>query len=50
MVIKKHKRIAAEKSSGNLFTDLGFINTEREQLKANLTLQIYRIIKKRGLT
>lgn len=50
MVIKKHNRITAETSSGNVFADLGFTNPAREQLKANLTLQIYRIIKKRGLT
>ena len=30
--------------------DIGFVNPEREQLKAHLTLQIYRIIKNRGLT
>jgi predicted XRE-type DNA-binding protein len=36
--------------SGNVFADLGFANPEREMLKAQLTLQIYRIIKKRGLT
>jgi predicted XRE-type DNA-binding protein len=29
---------------------IGFANPEREQLKAHLTLQIYRIIKSRGLT
>jgi len=50
MVTKKEKRITTEKSSGNVFADLGFANPEREQLKAHLTLQIYRIIKKRGLT
>src|SRR5207302_11179451 len=37
-------------SSGNVFADLGFRNPEREQLKARLTLQIYRLIKGRGLT
>lgn len=37
-------------SSGNVFADLGFPNAEREQLKANLILQIYRLIKGRGLT
>ena len=50
MAIKKEKRISTEKSSGNVFADLGFANPEREQLKAYLTLQIYRVIKKRGLT
>lgn len=33
-----------------MFADIGFANPEREQLKAHLTLQIYRIIKSRGLT
>ena len=50
MATKNEKRITTEKSSGNVFADLGFANPEREQLKAHLTLQIYRIIKKRGLT
>jgi predicted XRE-type DNA-binding protein len=36
--------------SGNLFADLGVPNAEQELLKARLTLQIYRIIKQRGLT
>ena len=39
-----------EKSSGNVFADIGFPNPDREQLKPYLTLQIYRIIKSRGLT
>ncbi|MGH7810683.1 MAG: helix-turn-helix domain-containing protein [Candidatus Binatia bacterium] len=50
MATKKQKRITFEKSSGNVFADLGFANPEREQLKAHLTLQIYRIIKSRSLT
>ncbi len=29
---------------------LGFPNPEREQVKARLTLQIYRLIRSRGLT
>ena len=33
-----------------MFADLGFTNPEQEQLKAHLTLQIYRTIKQRGLT
>lgn len=37
-------------SSGNIFADLGFPNAEREQLKAQLTLRIYRLIKQRNLT
>ena len=34
----------------NVFADLGLPNPEQELLKAQLTLQIYRIIKQRGLT
>ena len=39
-----------EESSGKVFGDIGFANPEHEQLKAHLTLHIYRIIKGRGLT
>ena len=38
-----------EESSGNVFADLGLPNPEQELLKARLTLQIYKIIKERGL-
>ena len=34
-----------EEGSGNVFADLGLPNPEQEQLKAHLTLQIYRTIK-----
>ena len=47
---KKSKRIQVEEGSGNVFRDLGFPNAEREQLKADLTLQIFRLIKARDLT
>jgi predicted XRE-type DNA-binding protein len=39
-----------EKSSGNVFADLGLPHPEHELLKAKLTLQIYRLIKQRGVT
>jgi predicted XRE-type DNA-binding protein len=39
-----------EKSSGNIFTDLGFPNSEQELVKAKLTVQIYQLLKERGLT
>jgi predicted XRE-type DNA-binding protein len=39
-----------EKSSGNVFADLGLPNSEQELLKAKLTVQIYRLIKDRELT
>lgn len=38
------------RGSGNVFADLGLPNPEQELLKAQLTLQIYRIVKQRGLT
>src|SRR5437868_950086 len=37
-------------SSCNVFADLGLPNPEQELMKARLTLQIYKIIKARGLT
>ena len=37
-------------SSGNVFADLGLPNPEQEMMKARLTLQIFRIIRERGLT
>jgi len=50
MATKKKSRISSEKSSGNVFADLSLPNPEQEQLKARLTLQLYRIIKARKLT
>ncbi len=51
--MKKRRKIAKEKAttagSGNVFADLGLPNPEQELLKAELTLQIYRIIKQRNL-
>jgi predicted XRE-type DNA-binding protein len=46
----KKKTPGIQESSGNVFADLGFAHPEQEQLKADLTLQIYRTIKQRGLT
>jgi len=43
-------KIRTKAGSGNIFADLGLPNPEQELLKAHLTLQIYRIIKARGLT
>jgi predicted XRE-type DNA-binding protein len=37
-------------SSGNVFADLGLRNPKQELLKAKLTVEIYRLLKKRGLT
>jgi predicted XRE-type DNA-binding protein len=47
---KAAKRIRMQKSSGNVFADLGLPHPEQELLKAKLTLQIYRLIKRRGIT
>src|SRR6266404_7815485 len=46
----KNKRIRAEQGSSNVFADLDLPHAEQELLKARLTLQIYKIIKDRGLT
>jgi predicted XRE-type DNA-binding protein len=43
-------QVAIKQGSGNVFADLGLPNPERELLKARLTLQIYKIVKGRGLT
>jgi predicted XRE-type DNA-binding protein len=48
--MKKYNRIRVKQGSGNVFRDLGFPNPEREEIKARLTLRIYRIIKDRKLT
>lgn len=50
MATKKRSAISSEKSSGNVFADLGLPNPEQALLKARLTLQIHRIIKTRKLT
>ena len=39
-----------ERSSGNVFADLGLPDSEQELLKAKLTMEIYRLIKARGIT
>ncbi len=44
------ENIRAESSSGNVFADLGLPHPEQELLKAKLTLQIYRLIQRRGIT
>ncbi len=48
--MRKSTKIRAQAGSGNVFADLGLPNPEQELLKARLTLQIYKIIKARGLT
>jgi phage-related protein/predicted XRE-type DNA-binding protein len=46
---RTRKPIRAEKSSGNVFADIGLPHPEQELLKAELTLRIYHLIKSRGL-
>jgi predicted nucleic acid-binding protein len=48
--MQKNATIRVKEGNGNVFRDLGFPPSEREQLKVRLTLQIYRLIKDRGLT
>jgi predicted XRE-type DNA-binding protein len=48
--MKPNAKIRVSEGSSNIFADLGFANPEREEVKARLTLQIYRLIKGRGLT
>lgn len=43
-------KIGIEKSSGNVFADLGLHDSAQELLKARLTLQIYKLIKARKLS
>ena len=50
MTTTTSNRIKAEKSGDNFFADLGLPHPERELLKAKLTLEIYRLIRKRNLT
>jgi len=44
------ENIRAERSTGNVFADMGLPEPQQELLKAKLTLQIYRLIKQRGVT
>jgi predicted XRE-type DNA-binding protein len=47
---KKTALKSITESSGNVFADLGLPNPEQEMVKAELTLQISRIIKERIMT
>jgi predicted XRE-type DNA-binding protein len=46
----KAKTPRPQKSTGNVFADLGLPHPERELLRAKLTLEIYRLIRERRLT
>jgi predicted XRE-type DNA-binding protein len=43
-------KMTHEESSGNVFADLGFPNSEQELVKARLTVQIYQILRDRKIT
>lgn len=47
---KSARKAKVAEGSGNVFADLGLPRAEQELMKARLTLQIYQIIQKRGLT
>jgi predicted XRE-type DNA-binding protein len=48
---RAHGRVSrVTEGSGNVFADLGLPNPEQELLKAQLTLQIYAILKDSGMT
>src|ERR1035441_1795214 len=49
MATRSKKSIKVEKSSGNVFADIGLPHPEQELLKAKLTLQINLLIKARDL-
>ena len=39
-----------EESRGNVFADLGFRNFKQEMLEAEFTVEIYKLLRKRGVT
>jgi predicted XRE-type DNA-binding protein len=48
---RAHSRVSrVTEGSGNVFADLGLPNPEQELLKAQLTLQIYTILKDSSMT
>jgi predicted XRE-type DNA-binding protein len=46
---KRTLKPATKSAGSNLFADLGLAHPQQEQLRARLTLQIYRLIRQRGL-
>jgi predicted XRE-type DNA-binding protein len=46
----KQQKPDYEVGSGNVFADIGFRNSKQELLKAKLTVEIYKLLKKRGVT
>ncbi len=50
MRVKATTPVRMQKGTANVFADLGLPHPERELLRAKLTLEIYRLIRERGLT
>ena len=50
MTLKTSKKASVSESIGNVFADLGLPNPEQAMIEARLTLQIYLIVRERGLT
>ena len=48
--MNKKDNSSVQESSGNIFADIGMQDPDQEQLKAGLTLQVYRLIRNRKLT
>ena len=48
--MNKKDNSSVQESSGNIFSDIGMQDPDQEQLKAGLTLQVYRLIRNRKLT
>ena len=48
--MKKNDQITVQEGSCNVFADLDLPHSEQDQIKVELTLQIYHIIKKLNLT
>jgi len=46
----KKRKIEAHEGSGNVFADLGLPDSEERLLKANIVVELRRLIKERGLT
>jgi predicted XRE-type DNA-binding protein len=44
------RKIEAHEGSSNVFADLGLPNSEERLLKANIVVELRRLIKERGLT
>jgi predicted XRE-type DNA-binding protein len=46
----RNRSARVTEGSGNVFADIGLPNSEQELIKAQLTLQIYSILKDSGMT